>query len=303
MVCKGYSGYRWLAVPSFLFGGLKMKVTKAQNGFKVVDFNSLAEFSKYINETPENPTFENAFLSSHTDNYQFTQTESYEEAMKLFNEGWSAKAQDLVINLAKAEKKAQSQSVNRRAYDVAGGFVSVPRYIQGKPNCMIRMKKQQIKQRVITIYKSIDYSGNTSADTIVEQSVKAMQLIKRIESLGYRVNLFLTLGIKTSGDTYRTIVNIKLKDASEKLNVSKLAFPLAHPSMLRRLMFRFIEVSKFTNSRKFIWSYGKVVPSYEMKETLLTEDGTYFIPSFIYRDCSQITSIEDIAKYGGNFAE
>lgn len=280
-----------------------MKQTKSDNGYKVVDFNSLGEFADYITTTETNAAFQNARLSSQEGSEYFTHTDSFDEAMKLFREGWSVKAEDLVIKLAKAEKKAQAQSVNRRCYDVAGGFVSVPRYIQGKPNCMIRMKKQQIKQRVITLYKSIDYSGATSVDTIVEESVKAMQIIKRIESLGYRVNLYITMGTKTHSDTYKTIVNVKLKDASEKLNVSKLAFPLAHPSMLRRLMFRFIEVSPMTNSTKYNWNYGSVVNASTMREALISDSGTYFLPSFIYCDTAKISSLDDLEQFGGNFAK
>ncbi len=280
-----------------------MKVKKADNGFKVVDFNSLGEFSDYIVNTPVNDAFKNMTLSSEEASESFTKTESFEQAMQLFREGWSVEAQDLVIKLAKAEKKAQAQSVNRRAYDVAGGFVSVPRYIQGKPNCMIRMKKQQVKQRVIDIYKSIDYSGSTEADTIIQESVKAMQIIKRVESMGYRVNLYITMGTQTFKNTYRTIVNVKIKDASEKLNVSKLAFPLAHPSMLRRLMFRFTEVSPFTNSSRFVFGYGKVVKAQDMRESLITGEGIYFLPSFIYCDTAKISSLDDLQTYGGNFAK
>ncbi len=278
-----------------------MKVTKSSNGFKVVDFASLGEFSNYINSTPTNDAFSGTTLSSEDGSEYFTKTQSFDEAMKLFREGWSVEAQDLVIKLAKAEKKAQAQSVNRRAYDVAGGFVSVPRYIQGKPNCMIRMKKQQVKQRVIDIYKSIDYTGSTSAERIVEESVKAMQIIKRVESMGIRANLYISMGIQTPSNTYKTIVNVKIKDASEKLNVSKLAFPLAHPSMLRRLEFRFIEVSPFTNSSKFVWNYGRVVPAKVMRETIASDKGTYFLPSFIYCDTSKISSLDDLREFGGNF--
>ena len=280
-----------------------MKQTKSDNGYKVVSFNSLGEFADYITTTETNAAFQGARLSSYEGDEWFTKTASFEDAMKLFRDGWSVQAQDLVIKLAKAEKKAQAQSVNRRCYDVAGGFVSVPRYIQGKPNCMIRMKKQQIKQRVINLYKSVDYTGSTSADTIIEESVKAMQIIKRVESLGYRVNLFITMGIRTHSDTYKTIVNVKLKDASEKLNVSKLAFPLAHPSMLRRLMFRFTEVSPFTNSKKFNWNYGYVASDRYMRESLCTDKGSYFLPSFIYCDTAKISSLDDLEQFGGNFAK
>ena len=280
-----------------------MKQTKSTNGYKVVDFNSLGEFADYITTTETNAAFKDARLYSHEGTEYFTHTKSFDEAMKLFREGWSVKAEDLVIKLAKAEKKAQAQSVNRRCYDVAGGFVSVPRYIQGKPNCMIRMKKQQVKQRVIDVYKSIVYAGNTSADTIVEESVKAMQLVKRLESMGYRVNLYVVHGIHTLSNTYKTLVSIKLKDASEKLNVSKLAFPLAHPSMLRRLMFRFTEVSPFTNSKKFNWNYGYVAADRYMRESLCTEKGSYFLPSFIYCDTAKISSLDDLEQFGGNFAK
>ena len=280
-----------------------MKVTKSDNGYKVVSFNSLGEFSDYITTTPTNAAFVGAEHESESGSESFTQTASFDEAMKLFREGWSVEAQDLVVKLAEAEKKAQAQSVNRRCYDVAGGFVSVPRYIQGKPNCMIRMKKQQIKQRVIDVYKSVVYAANTPSEKIIEESIKAMQIIKRLESMGYRVNLYVAHGIHTYRDTYKTIAVVKLKDASEKLNISKLAFPLAHPSMLRRLMFRFTEVSPYTNSRKFNWNYGYVASDRNMRDSLCDSAGSYFLPSFIYCDTAKISSLDDLEDFGGNFAK
>ena len=55
-----------------------------------------------------------------------------------------------------------------------------------------------------------------------------------------------------------------MKSANERLNISKLAFPLVHPSMFRRLYFRFIEVYP-TIPRSFTYGYGKVPVASDFK--------------------------------------
>lgn len=116
----------------------------------------------------------------------------------------------------------------------------VPLYLMGVPNNMVTKKMVPMKQKVITLNKSIDYNAGVSADDIMDESIKAMQIVKKLEAQGYRCNLNIVLG--TSAGSKQFIIKVRIKSANEKLNISKLALPLVHPSMLRRLFFRFIEV-------------------------------------------------------------
>ena len=91
---------------------------------------------------------------------------------------------------------------------------------------------------------------------------------------------------------------IKLKSANESLNISKLTFPLIHPSMLRRLALRFIEVNPHT-TRRFIRGYGAPLSGEDVKR-IFVKDGTYkddiVLPDFIYSNVDEINTYEDLIK-------
>lgn len=116
-----------------------------------------------------------------------------------------------------------------------------------------------------------------------------MQIVKRLESQGYRCNLNIVLGVFKG--TRRFIVKVRIKNANEKLNVSKLAFPMVHPSMLRRLFFRFIEVyPKVT--KVFSQGYGMPIKGGALRNFLDKKE--ILLPDTIVKDVNKITSVEDL---------
>lgn len=259
----------------------------------VIEFDSLQEFYKYICETPFNDAFrweEHDSVATGSFPKHWTKTENFEQATELFKNGWSDMASKLVQRLKVIESKTESTMKPRNQLNVCGYQAVVPLYLQGVPNNMIDKKMVPIKQKVITLNKSIDYNGGTSSDTIVEESVKAMMIVKKLEAQGYRCNLNIVLG--TSKGSCKFYVKVRIKSANEKLNISKLAFPLVHPSMLRRLFFRFIEVyPKIT--KPFVHGYGMPASSYELREVF---KGEYLLPNFIKKDVMTITGIDDLDK-------
>src|SRR5699024_11437952 len=83
--------------------------------------------------------------------------------------------------------------------------------------------------------------------------------------------------------------------SNEKLNISKLAFPLVNPSMLRRLFFRFIEVyPNVTNS--FVCGYGRPADSDEIRKIFKNE---YLLPNFIRKDRSEERRVGNEGETGG----
>ena len=116
-----------------------------------------------------------------------------------------------------------------------------------------------------------------------------MQIVKRLESQGYRCNLNIVLGVFKG--TRRFIVKVRIKNANEKLNVSKLAFPMVHPSMLRRLFFRFIEVYPKVTS-VFSYGYGQPIKGGALREFLDKKE--ILLPDTIVKDVNKITSVEDL---------
>lgn len=269
-----------------------MKTNQITEQVESIEFDSLKEFYDYICETPFNEAFRWAGHSSVTGSKSWTKTESFEEAIELFKHGWSDMAGKLVQKLKIIESKTEPMMKPRSKLDVCGYQAIVPLYLQGVPNNMVNKKMVPVKQKVITLNKSIDYSGGVSADSIVEESIKAMQIIKKLEAQGYRCNLNIVLGSSEGHGAYRKqfLLKIRIKSANEKLNVSKLAFPLVHPSMLRRLFFRFMEVyPKIT--KEFVHGYGMPATSHELRKVF---KGEYLLPNFIKKDVSKINNIDDL---------
>ena len=282
-----------------------MKETTKTYGKKtsyIREFDSLNEFESYITNTQLNETFRWQKLSSTDGSYGFTQTHSYEEATKLFKDGWSSMAQDITKKLKVIQNQVVDAHVQKVPYDVVGFQASVPRYLQGIPTSMVNKKLVPVKQRVITLDKDISYNCSITTAQIIEASVQTLQLIKKIEAQGIRVNLNLVWGV-TAGDT-KEVVKIHLKSANERLNISKLAFPLVHPSMLRRLCFRYLEVAP-TVTKSYTWGYGAPMDGSQLKTYCKDE---YVLPRLFdgnlatLGDLSSICNLTDQIVNGKNDA-
>lgn len=268
-----------------------MQTKIAENGTEIISFESLDSFYKYICEIPFNEAFRWAKHSSVSGEYNFTKTKSFEEASELFKNGWEDMAKQLTQKLKVEESKSQPIMKPRSKLDVCGYQAIVPLYLQGVPCSMMNKKLIPIKQKVVTVNKSIDYAGYVSVNEIVDQSVKAMQIVKKLEAQQYRVNLNVIIGTECEGKSF--VAKVRIKSANEKMNISKLAFPLVHPSMLRRLMFRFIEV--YPNITKdFVTGYGKPTESHKLKKYL--DNGEYLIPAFVTKDIDSINNLKDIEE-------
>lgn len=267
-----------------------MRTNQITNKIEVIEYDSLHEFYEYLTNTPFNKAFCWANHFSVNSSYEFTKTKNFDEAVELFKNGWSDMATKLVQKLKVIENKTEPTMKPRNVLGVAGYQAIVPLYLQGVPNNMVTKKMTPVKQKVITLNKSINYNVSVSADQIIEESIKAMQIIKKLEAQGYRCNLNIVLGTSAGYPEKQFIVKVRIKSANEKLNVSKLAFPLVHPSMLRRLFFRFIEV--YPNvTESFVCGYGRPAKSNEMRKIFKDE---YLLPNFIKKDVNSIKTINDL---------
>ena len=265
-----------------------MKVEKINNTTEVIEYDSLKEFYDYLMNTPFNSAFTWNKHSSVDNDYEFTKTKNFDEAVDLFKNGWSDMAEKLVQKLKATETKMVPTMKAKTTLSVAGYQAIVPLYLQGVPNNMVNKKMVPVKQKVITLNKSIDYHAGFTADEIMEESIKAMRIVKKLESQGYRCNLNIVLGVSAEGKQF--IIKVKIKSANEKMNISKLAFPLVHPSMLRRLFFRFIEV--YPNITKaFTKGYGKPASEETLRSIF---KGEYLLPIIIKKDVDKILSIDDL---------
>lgn len=244
----------------------------------VKEFSSIRDFEKYIMETPLNSVFRWERLYSSNPQIGMCQEKSFDEALDKLKHGWDDMSQKLEKRIQIESREFVVKQKNRMQYDVAGYQASVPRYLQGVPQSMINSKKVPQKQKVITIVKHIGYLSNVSIEEIIENSVKALMIVKKIEAQGYRVNLDV-ISPAEKGDE-QVVCKVRIKSANERLNISKVAFPLVNPDMLRRMVFRFREVHPEIKNKKWAGSYGSTIQDRDEVRSFL-KPTDYYLSNFI----------------------
>ena len=222
------------------------------------DFNSIQEFINYITVNPTSNIFKNRELSSQGTGYQaelFTQTDNFEEALNLLKYGWSEGAKRISTKF----NETRPQMINRsKSFTSPVGYQAhIPNYLNNSPLSMINKKMVKVKAPVITIVRNISVPGRIGADTILEQGIEFLKYISDLENKGQRAKVIIQEHYTDAGDQ-ENILRIVIKHPDELLHIGKLAFPIAHPSMLRRITFRFTEVDP-DSCRYYTNTYGRPV--------------------------------------------
>lgn len=202
-----------------------MRANQITDKTEVVEYDSLHEFYEYLINTPFNDAFRWAKHSSVEGTKRFTQTESFDEAVELFKNGWSNMATKLVQKLKVIENKTEPMMKPKNVLGVAGYQAIVPLYLQGVPNNMVTKKMTPVKQKVITLNKSIDYNGGVSADQIIEESIKAMQIVKKLEAKGMNLEMAMKISIvkgldKDTINTFNPNGSTKYHNALRKIQMA-----------------------------------------------------------------------------------
>lgn len=281
-----------------------MKISKQMVGefdTHKVEFDSINEFYEYIKKTPTNKVFSDAdadakqygrktaLSSQSTERSHWYGTSSFDEAVELLKNGVPDTSEKLT-KLLKTEKKLQPVQTMKRVNGIQGFQPIVPLYLMGVPNNMISTQMKPVKQKVVSLYVRVSYLCDVSAEKIAEECVKKFRLVTKLESQNYRVNLFLLFDTKSRWDgKMNFMASIKLKGANERLNISKLAFPLTHPSMQRRLLFRLVEVYP-DMVRGYTSGYGTNVEGSMVDASF---DG-FVLPNFITKDVTKISTLEEL---------
>lgn len=205
--------------------------------------------------------------SSRTGSSGFTGTESYEEAIKLLYDG----AQEIAEKIrAKSTDVDLSEYLPRRQIEtgVVGYVPHVPNAILGLPNSMIKSNNEPMKNKALMITTSICGNCNIEASDMEKAGIAILGVVNALELSGHRVKLRTSFFDAGGDNGYYTMATVNVKDYSEHLDLRKLAFPVAHPSMFRRIGFKWLEtVPNLPKGSGFSFGYGHHV----RRETMISE--------------------------------
>lgn len=242
---------------------MRKKKTTTTNKDVFERYESISEFVNTVNARPVDPFYTGREMSHYELRQSWYYTNSYEEADDLLMNGDLETAKKMN---AKACNIKQAKGVKNIITRGPVGFVpNVPAYLSGDPNNMFSVRSQSYKStKVINLIINNTVSSEVDADDLAEYGVKILNIAQALESKGYRMNIYASTLASFKDSKNQGILLVKIKDSGKPLNLTKVAYPLANPSFLRRHILRWIETTGNTKHK----NYGSVCSASESKEFL-----------------------------------
>jgi hypothetical protein len=198
------------------------------------------------------------------DRAKWTGTRDFAEAQKLAIEGWPEGASQ-VKALAEALLNKVTTLIERQQiqYDVTGNDFDISLVNEGIPECWYRFETDEVQSgagtKIIRFTFNCCASAGVSAEVLIARGSAAAALVEALEYAGFRVEITLYDSVGYNNRKSQLCSKIPVKEANQPLDRDRLAFTLAHPSVLRRLCFGAWEGHEEFMQHEFRSGYGNVI--------------------------------------------
>ena len=179
---------------------------------------------------------------------------SWNKTKRLAFNGWNDGLKEIEKYQASLNELTTSKIVRHLpVYAVAGSSVSVGNYLSNDPECFVFREYGEIRQegKIVKLVCSVSFSSSISAATIMQRGAMICALVDAIEYAGYRAEVICNFSARFKKGSFE--VDVTIKKANQPLNRIELAFCLAHPAMLRRVLFSVAEIEGWSD---FAFAYG-----------------------------------------------
>lgn len=195
-------------------------------------YNSIADFQKALERREIGYMY-----SRKSTNADFRGTKTHEDADKLLINGDTFTAK--IIQGCNIQKK-NNRATNTIKQDFCGFAPNVGAVVSGNPINMYNVKQTTHRNtKVLNIFYFVGASCIVDKKELAAAGAKLLNVINTLEARGYRANLFVAtclipqINFRKKTDS-RLNFAIKIKDSGKHLNITKIAYPIAHPSFFRR---------------------------------------------------------------------
>lgn len=179
--------------------------------------------------------------------YDVTLTYNFDEAMDLARYGWP-EGLEKIKNLEKMpyfDNPTLQQTYNiQTQYDIAGNSIDIGRHLSGDPCCMRRIhfsKQSVLPTRIQKVFIVGTFHGYINTNDVIQHGYNVYQVINAMEMANIQTEITLCFPVcqlEVYSEIYSCFYEtyIKLKDSTDIISPEKLLFCVAHPAMLRRLV-------------------------------------------------------------------
>lgn len=208
---------------------------------------------------------------------------SMTDALRLIKEGWREGA-DRIDSLRRVIQAILPRTPKLSKFSVAGAVPNIPRAIAGNPANMLNLQTGNSKKKpIITLVSNMACNWTVKAHHISNRAAVVAVLIDEIEAKGFACEVISGAYSMGHGKSelhegkFDACTSVMLKEASQPVDINRMAFGLGHAGMFRRLIFADLGYSKLCEDGL---GYG-LGHSQGMDKELeeLATKGIYLIPS------------------------
>ena len=259
-------------------------------------FKSITSMLYTLDHRPNNSVMKGKF-ESNNNGYNFTGTYSYDEARELYRNGYTKilpEVKEKVHNLV--VKYMNDNSQKSTVQNECVGYVpNVPNALMNLPSSMIHRKPCPRKTKTLHIMYFPIGLCFVDKDLFKRAGITLLAAIEIIEKR--RIGIKLEIGCKASvGNTEAIGCVVQVKNYHERLNIQKLCFPVAHPSMFRRFGFKFNETFPGLTDTRFRNGYGSSLNINQLRE-YYNFDKNSIILTAIYIEETLGNDVEKLVNY------
>lgn len=177
--------------------------------------------------------------ASHISSSEWSGSKDLPEALRLARNGWSD-GRERLSDLRDALMDDLGDVLPQPApfMDVSGEVVDVGAYVSGAPEHMVSWYEDTSTARQAHVVVNIATSARHSPDVLLMRGLLTAAIVDSLEHMGVRVTLDV-ISIQYSQEAFG--FQARVKDASQVLDIERVAFACAHPSTLRRIVFASME--------------------------------------------------------------
>lgn len=229
-----------------------MSIRRRIGGWEVENFSSTIDFVESTKDRQHQNIF-SGNVREHISNPKWSGCKSYEEAINYFQNGWKSKTYKQTLKKMQTINSLTTKPSRQRFQDVAGFQPIVPNALRGLPQSMINERMIPKKSKVIDIVVSLTVNADVPSSAILKKLDEIILKVAEIEKQGFRANIIYYSGAGER-ESKGNMMTIKIKDAKQPININKIMFLLGHTSMLRILMFDWLERTEGLSGQGF--GYG-----------------------------------------------
>ena len=242
------------------------------------DFRSLNHLMEELRKRKNNTFMADSYESEALD-MDFYGTESYDQAEQMMISGYTDVLDKLRKDIREKEKISSKYAadVNHPIphTSMVGYCPCIPNALLGLPNSMVSVDRKPMKRKTLSILYAMGANCDKSTKYFTEAGAALLSAIDIIEKSGVQTQIKLCfMPVEERNElAFPTVV---IKNYGERYSLQKISFPLAHPSMFRRIGFKWLETTPDTKEN-YSDGYGRSPDYSRVEESVAIEPNTYLL--------------------------